>query len=301
MSRTAVVVNLKGGTAMGMSRENVSRVVRERIGERVNLVYANGDDLPEVMTEAFEDADYDRIIVAGGDGTASLAGQLAVKTDKPFGIVPLGTMNLFARTIGMPLDVEEALSALADPEIRGVDCGEANGVVFVNHVSLGFHPHLVRMRDAIPRGSRLKRMWNGARIYARLVSNHRRLRLDLTGDFAPFGTKAGLAVVSVNAIKEGTAQIPHPDGQTDGKLGLYISTHKSAWDLNKVVWRLLNGTLRESEHISFRSTREVSIHSDSAMHISIDGEVSISPEPIHCRILPGRLKVLVPRMSAEAD
>ena len=248
--------------------------------------------------------------MAGGDGTVSLAGKWAAETGKPFGVVPLGTMNLFARTIGMPLDHAEAIEALAAAEIRHVDCAEANGETFVNHVSFGFHPQLVRMRDAIPRGSRLKRMWNGARVYWRLMSSHRRHRLTIHGDFPPFGVEAGLVVISINPIQEGVAQIPHPSGQRRGLLGVYVSTHKSAWDLNKVIWRLMNGTLTQSEHVEFRETEEVTVEARHAMHVSMDGEVFVTNPPVRCRIRRRRLAVLVPpgtgdealdRGSAEAD
>ena len=301
MKGLAVVINLKGGTAMGMTRDEVETAFRTRLGAKTRLHFAQGDDLPEVMEAAFGDESTDRVIVAGGDGTASLAAKHAIATDKPMGIVPLGTMNLFARTIDMPLDAEEAIDALADARERRVDYGLANDDVFINHVSLGFHPQLVRMRDSIPRGGRAKRMWNGMRVYLRLMAHHKRMRLTISGDFPPFGAKAGLAVVAVNPIQEGAAQIPRPDGQEDGQFGLYVSTHKSAWDLNKVVWRLLAGTLMESEHIAFRQTREVRIAGDSAFHVSRDGEIGVQHSPLECRIHPGGLRVLVPRGSAEDD
>ena len=296
------VINLKGGTAMGMEPEEIEGKFAEAFGTDVPVRFARGDELPDVMDGAFADKSFDRIIVAGGDGTASLAAKCAARHDKCFGLVPLGTMNLFARTIGMPLDTDEALAALADGEVRRVDCGEANGDVFVNHVSLGFHPQLVRMRDAFPRGGRVKRMLNGFRVYWRHMAVHERLRLNLSGDFDSFGAEAGLVVVSVNPIQEGVAAIPHPDDQRRGEFGLYVSTHKSAWDLNKVVWRLLNGTLLESEHVTFRRTRTVTIEADHALHVSLDGEVSVRSSPLECRMFEGRLKVLAPRSgSAETD
>ena len=290
----AIVVNAKGGTAMGMERDELETTFADAFGDGAEVTIVEGAGLPDAMKEAFTRADVGRVVVAGGDGTVSLAGKWAVETGKPFGVVPLGTMNLFARTIGMPLDADDAIRGLSTAVVRHVDCAEANGETFVNHVSFGFHPQLVRMRDAIPRGSRLKRMWNGLRVYLRLVSRHRKHRLTLTGDFAPFGAKAGLAVVSINPIKEGVAQIPRPDGQRDGQLGVYVSTHKSAWDLNKVIWRLMNGTLTESEHVEFRETSEVTIEARKALHMSMDGEVFVANPPIHCRIRRRKMAVLVP-------
>ena len=291
---TAIVVNAKGGTAMGMERDELIETFSAPFGGRADVRLVEGDALPDEVRRAFTDPQVARVVVAGGDGTVSLAGKWAVETGKPFGVVPLGTMNLFARTIGMPLDHDLAIRGLATAVVRHVDCAEANGETFVNHVSFGFHPQLVRMRDAIPRGSRLKRMWNGLRVYLRLVSKHRKHELTISGDFAPFGARAGLAVVSINPIKEGVTQIPHPEGQREGKLGVYVSTHKSAWDLNKVIWRLMNGTLTESEHVEFRETSEVTIEAKRALHMSMDGEVFVTNPPVHCRIRKRQLAVLVP-------
>ena len=300
--KRAVVANIKGGTAMGMSKQDVRAAFRQAWGGDVHVAFAHGDDLPDVMRRTFENDRFSQVVVAGGDGTVSLAAKLSVETDKPFGVVPLGTMNLFARTLDLPLERDGAIRAMRDPVIEQVDCGEVNGEVFVNHVSLGFHPQLVRMRDAIPRGSRLKRMLNGTRVYLRLMRHHKRIQLTVDGDFEPFGAKAGLVVVSVNPIKEGTAQIPHPDGQQASEFGLYVSTHASAWDLNKVVWRLLNGTLTESEHVAFRRTKRVTVKTPTAVHMSVDGEVRVIETPIECRMLAGRLSVLVPRArSVETD
>lgn len=290
----AVIVNAKGGTAMGLERDELVEAFAEPFGGRAAVRLVEGEELPEAMRAAFTDPAVDRVVVAGGDGTVSLAGKWAVETGKPFGVVPLGTMNLFARTLGMPLDHDLAIRGLATAVVRHVDCAEANGETFVNHVSFGFHPQLVRMRDAIPRGSRLKRMWTGLRVYVRLMSRHRKHRLTVSGDFPPFGAKAGLAVISINPIKEGVTQIPHPEGQRDGQLGVYVSTHRSAWDLNKVIWRLMNGTLTDSEHIEFRETSQVTIEAKSALHMSMDGEVFVTNPPVECRIRRRKLAVLVP-------
>ena len=279
---------------MGLDQSELRLLFHEKLGNDAAIRIVEKGGLPEAIREAFTDPHFGRVVVAGGDGTVSLAAKWAFETNKAFGVVPLGTMNLFARTIGMPLDHFEALETLSRADIRHVDCGQANGETFVNHISIGFHPKLVRMRDAIPRGSRLRRMYNGLRVYLRLMHRHRKHRLTLHGEFEPFGAEAGLAVVAINRIQEGTAQIPHPEGQRRGRFGIYVSTHKSAWDLNKVIWRLMNGTLTESQHVEFRESAEVTVEADRNLHVSIDGEVFMTKPPIRCVMETRRLAVLVP-------
>lgn len=292
-TKLAVLVNAKGGTAQSLEKGSL-REDLEKAFAGADIRFTHGDDVPEAVQEVFSDDAIEEVIVAGGDGTVSLAAKASVESGKPFGVIPLGTMNLFARTMRLPLEPADAIEALRRRKVREIDVGEVNGETFVNHVSLGFHPQLIRMRDAIPRTNRAQRMWNGVRVWWRLMSRHTRHKLTVSGDFDPFGAKAGLAAVSVNPIMEGVAQIPHPDGQRAGVLGIYVSTHATAWELNKVLYRMAAGTLSDSEHIEIRHSPECVIRGSRSFHMSIDGEVFVAKSPIRCRVRRRGLKVLVP-------
>ena len=303
-NRLAIIVNAKGGTAQSLDSGSLSRDLEAAFPDAV-VVTANGSNVPEIVHATFQNEAYDRVIVAGGDGTVSLAAKQSVETAKPFGVIPLGTMNLFARTIDMPLDPGAAIVALADARIRDLDVGEANGETFVNHVSIGFHPQLIRMRDGLPeragKRGRARRIWDAVRVWWRLMETHSRYRLEVTGDFPPFSAKAGLAVVSINPVRQGVAQVPVPEGQRAGVLGVYVSTHKTAWELNKVLYRIAAGTLAESDHITINTSQTCRIDTDTALHMSIDGEVFVTQPPIDCRVRRRGLKVLVPRRASHED
>src|SRR4029450_8027864 len=84
----------------------------------------------------------------GGDGTVSCAASVMAGGEKPLGILPLGTLNHFARDIGLPTDLDAAAAAISAGRWRDVDVGEVNGRVFVNNCSLGVYPEAVRGRES---------------------------------------------------------------------------------------------------------------------------------------------------------
>jgi diacylglycerol kinase family enzyme len=89
---------------------------------------------------------FDSLVVGGGDGTISSAAAVLAGTGVPLGILPLGTMNHFAKDLGLPLDLEGAVATIAAGRTRIVDLGEVNGRVFVNNSSIGAYPFLVARR-----------------------------------------------------------------------------------------------------------------------------------------------------------
>ena len=86
------------------------------------------------------------VIAAGGDGTVSAVAALLVDSEAALGILPLGTLNHFAKNVGLPIDIEEALEVIDQGNVRRTDVGEVNGKVFLNNSSLGLYPMVVRGR-----------------------------------------------------------------------------------------------------------------------------------------------------------
>src|SRR3954464_9990148 len=91
----------------------------------------------------------DRVVVAaGGDGTISAVAAALAGTNKTLGVLPIGTLNHFAKDLNIPLDLEGAVRTIIEGETTPVDLGEVNGRVFINNSSLGLYPHIVSRREA---------------------------------------------------------------------------------------------------------------------------------------------------------
>ncbi|MGZ9021426.1 MAG: diacylglycerol/lipid kinase family protein, partial [Rhodoplanes sp.] len=92
-------------------------------------------------------SDYDTIIVGGGDGSASYAAQRLAATGKALGVLPLGTVNLLARDIGVPTELEGAIDAVEAAVPRAIDLGVLNGRPFHTLSGVGFFSQLARARE----------------------------------------------------------------------------------------------------------------------------------------------------------
>src|SRR3954451_10797613 len=88
------------------------------------------------------------IVAAGGDGTIGAVAAALVGSDKILGVLPVGTLNHFAKDLKIPLDLENAVLTIAKGETAAVDVVEVNVRIFINNSSLGLYPHIVSRREA---------------------------------------------------------------------------------------------------------------------------------------------------------
>jgi diacylglycerol kinase family enzyme len=170
--RVTVIVNRHGGTVAKGGDTIVARIAEAfRVrGIDADVQPVAPQDLAAALARTADEAT-DGIVAVGGDGTISCAANAGVAADLPLGIVPLGTLNHFARDAGLPLDIEGAVAAIASGSERRVDVGELNGRIFVNNSSIGLYPTIVRERDL------QQRRWHRAsRSLAMLVASVRALR-----------------------------------------------------------------------------------------------------------------------------
>jgi diacylglycerol kinase (ATP) len=147
------------------------------------LLAAYGVDRPgelEQRLAAAIDAAPDLLVAGGGDGTISTAARLLAHRDLALGLLPLGTTNNFARTVGIPLDLDDAIATLGDGKVIDVDLGLAGTMPFTNHVGVGLSADVML---TAPRG--LKRV-TGRLAYPitalALLARHRALRVMVRAD-----------------------------------------------------------------------------------------------------------------------
>jgi diacylglycerol kinase (ATP) len=94
-------------------------------------------------------ADVDAIVAAGGDGTVARTIRPAIEMKVPIGVVPLGTFNDLARTLGIPLDVADACDVIASAQTRTIDVARVNGTYYVNEASVGVSSRLTRLQKPV--------------------------------------------------------------------------------------------------------------------------------------------------------
>ena len=151
--RLRVVLNQDGGTARRLGVETLQAQLTAgfaQAGAEAELHVVPGRELTRHLERARDDAMAGRIdcvVVGGGDGSVNAAASFLAGTGVPVGVLPLGTLNHFARDIGMPPELAAAAAAIAAATPRAVDVAEVNGRVFVNNSLLGAYPYMVADRE----------------------------------------------------------------------------------------------------------------------------------------------------------
>ncbi|MDO5704786.1 MAG: diacylglycerol kinase family protein, partial [Paracoccus sp. (in: a-proteobacteria)] len=180
-ARVCVILNAGSGKQAG---DDIATLLEREIAPRAAgfslLRTARGSDLPRLARQAVEDG-FDLIVAVGGDGTqAAIAGALA-GTETVMGVIPGGTFNYFARDLGVGETPEQALETLLNGQPTAVHIGDINGHVFLNNVSFGAYPRILKQREDIYRRwgrSRMAAYWS---VIASLWNLRRPMRLTAGG------------------------------------------------------------------------------------------------------------------------
>ncbi|WP_137179803.1 lipid kinase [Roseomonas sp. AR75] len=243
-------------------------------------------------------SEVDLVVLGGGDGTMNAAAAAMRDVGLPLGILPLGTANDLARTLGIPPDANEAARIILAGNRRSIDLGEVNGRPFFNVASIGLSVAITRELT-----TDLKRRW-GRLAYAlaalRALPRFRPFRVEIRcGDKVDVVRTLQVAVgngryYGAGMVVEETAE---PD---DGLLHLYSLEFDRAWWLAPIL-----PALRRGQHGRWRQVRtlacdEVEIHTRRARKVDADGEL-LTTTPARFRILRQAVEVLVPEDQPDAS
>lgn len=268
-------------------------------GHELECRVVAGRELLAELERAATDPICEALLAGGGDGTISAAAEIAFRRTMPLAVVPAGTMNLFARAVGVPLDLEQALQALAAGHIEAVDIATANGQPFVHQFGVGIHARLVRIRDGMIYSSRIGKMLASVRAVVAAVVKPLRFHVDIE---TPGGSErvrcSGLAV-SNNPLAEG--HVPYADGLDQGVLGLYVVKPMSPWALGMLLVAVILGRWKGFAEISDRETRRVNLsfpRNKASTQAVIDGELINLEDEVDIHIHPGALKIVAPKLTA---
>jgi len=255
---------------------------------------------PEQLEAAVRDvlsAKPDLVILGGGDGTISGLVDLLVGHDVVLGVLPLGTANSFARTLGIPLTVEGAVEVIRAGHRRRIDLGMIDGDYFANCAAIGISPQIA---ETVPHG--LKKVM-GMVGYLGWASYQ-------FGRFKPFTlhvddgtTKRKMRVVEVrisNGPYHGGTWLVDEATVDSGEI--VVQAVRGHYKRKLVYnWAASFFGMKERHHdtISF-SGRKVTVATDPPMPISIDGEV-LAKTPVTARVAAAVIEVMAPPAPQDAD
>jgi diacylglycerol kinase family enzyme len=298
------VLNSGGGifrtTDMDAFCVEATRVLAQG-GHSLECRVVEGSEVVAALKAAAENAQGAVLLAGGGDGTISAAAATAFTFGVPLAVLPAGTMNLFARSLQLPLTPLAALEAIATGELIAIDISTANGQAFVHHFGVGIHPRLVRIRDGLTYNSRFGKIAASLRALWAALIKPPAFQVEVR---TPRGVEKRVAsgiTVSTNPFGEG--HLPHADRLDQGVLGVYISAPVSSMALARLFFRVMIGHWKASPAMSEKEVEEVTLNFPRRKHSAkaiIDGELIDLEPQVRLKIHPGALQVMVPAAMAKA-
>ena len=294
--QTVVILNNASGSGHGSDSVAAVEAEFRRFDQtpRVNCVES------EAMEKAIESALHggaDLIVIGGGDGTVSLAASVLADTNATLGVLPLGTLNHFAKDQQIPLDLAGAVRTVVTGRVSHVDVGDVDGRVFINNSSLGIYPEIVRLRQRLSVGK-----WLGMAAATWMVLRRgSKLSIEITSDNKTRHYRTPFVFIGNNEYKVEGLEVGQRTSMQDGQLSVYTSRLAGRLGVLRLAFKSLFRTLRAGHEFDTEIAQTLVINSPrSRLRVAIDGEVCMRDTPLHYRSRAGALRVMVPR-SQTAD
>lgn len=296
-SGVSVIINERSGTAAKPDAGPEIQSLFEQHGTRIRLerVRDPGDLAARARQAA---ARGDILVAAGGDGTVSAVAAVAVASGATLGVLPMGTLNHFAKDLGLPLDLKSAVKTIVAGHIGQLDVGDVNGRLFVNNSSVGLYPRMVWERDAEQRRGRRK--WTAFGIAVlNTWRNYRMIaaRLDVNGSATMVRTP--FIFVGNNQYTAEGFRLGGRSRLNDGLLSIFVAPECGRFEILSLPVRAITGRLR-SDAAPFVAFQTDSVTVD-VMHrrtsVALDGEVLLMAPPLVYRLRPRALRAIVPDTS----
>jgi YegS/Rv2252/BmrU family lipid kinase len=292
----AVILNSNSGTGKTeAARERVAELCQAAGREAHITVARGGDELRRAVDTAL--ATNPPVVVAGGgDGTMStVAGALAGR-DVPLGVLPLGTLNHFAKDLGVPLDLDEAVAVVLAGRSERIDMGEVNGRLFLNNASLGLYPLIVRQRKQHRVHGPAK--WIvGAWATLREIRRHREIAVRIVVHGKEIIRRTPILFVGNNRYHAGGRDLGSRETLRGGHLAIYIVKGRGRRHLLYLAAKMLAGRdYREELEVLLTAAATIEV-GGGRIETAVDGELEHFEAPLEYRIRPQALSVLVPPAS----
>ncbi len=293
MSRIVVILNAGSGSGHD---EGLIKHVRDLFVSAnipAEVVLARGGKEIAAKTAHAISQQVDVIVAGGGDGTVSTIAAALAGGSIALGVLPLGTLNHFAKDLGIPMALDEAVRQIAAGRRLRVDVGEVNGRIFINNSSLGLYPDIVhdrnRQQRRFGRGKWLALFWASVAALRRYpflsvglsVQGKERLRR------TPF-----VFIGNNDYVMEGFA-LGKRMSLTEGRLSLYVAQRPGRLRLLQLALRALAGQLKQARDFDALPATEIVVNSrHHHLRVATDGEVAVMTPPLRYRIRPASLTVL---------
>lgn len=270
-------------------------------GQQLEVYMTTGEEDIVAIVRAALRRGFDLVVAVGGDGTVSEVAEALVYTNIPLGIIPVGTANVFARELALPLDLNGACALLAGAfATSNVDAMQIGAKCYILHVGVGIGSlmHRNTSRDAKRRFGRLAYVWTALR--SLFGFQPRRFMLVVDGERHRYNAShvmiANGGVLGVELFRWGTHI--HPD---DGQIDVCIVNARTVRDYLAIAWDTLTRQHHRNRRLRYLIARQsVAINTRRPLPVQADGEI-IGNTPVQMRVLRRAVCVAVPNALSPAS
>jgi diacylglycerol kinase family enzyme len=293
-----IVINRKSGEGIfcdEKQQDRLKRIFTDR-GHQVDLNVVEPERLETTLKDKAESAG-EVLIVGGGDGTITTAARFLHGTGKTLGVLPLGTFNLEARDLKLPLDPFEAAAKLIGAETIPIDLLKVNDQYCMCATVIGFYPALAKARESFHGRSWWVKSLRIIREIATVAVASPALDLTIIAEGETYRRRTRLTAFSPGGYEESMGLIPSRRDLSSGKLTAYVSEHLSRSQMLRAAFGYLIGNLLDTEKMTRIESSEITINvrRHRSIPAMIDGEILRISLPCRLEILPRALNVLRPK------
>lgn len=298
MGGIAVVLNDSSGSGDGAAAGKQLEEIFTAAGREVRVSMARGGDQLRAAVESAVKEGCETLVAGGGDGTINTAAAALVDRDITLGVIPLGTLNHFAKDLGIPLELDEAAKIVLKGAVCRVDVGEVNGRIFLNNSSLGVYPTIVRLRERYQAGGWGKwiaALWAGLAVLRR--NPFMAVRIVAEGE--AIVRRTPLVFIGNNEYRMSGLQAGSRESLVGGHLALYVFKADRRAGLLRLGWEVLLKGPEEVNELDLLTVEAATVETKRrVVPVALDGEVVSLKSPMAYRIRPGSLQVFVPEGSS---
>ncbi len=243
----------------------------------------------EIARECAEN-DFDLVVAAGGDGTINEVINGLAGSDTVLGIIPMGTANVLALELKIPIEIRAACQAIASGNTMTIDLGRVNDRYFACMAGIGFDAHVLKKAD-----SKLKKIL-GALAYPVVALSevlfYSFKRINVMIDEQPIARKGYLVIVGNGKYYAGDMVITTHADMTDGYLDVCIFKHKNIFHVLAYIWGIWFKNIDKHMSVEYYQCKDITILKKGRHAIHIDAEY-LCDSPATIKVCPKALQVAV--------
>lgn len=236
---------------------------------------------------------YTHIIACGGDGTINEVVNGIAGEDVVMGIIPMGTENVLAKAMGVPLDIMGACSHFMDAGVKSLDLGVANGRHFLIMSGIGLDARVISEMDPQIKkafGSLAFLLNGAAALFLENEKSRAVAKIKLLDRNEEYEYPFWLILAGNMSYYSGTVRLALDAKPDDGLLDIIVLPLSDSTDLSRQVFEVFTGTHLDNGEIPYFRSSEFEIITDPPVHYQLDGEV-LGRTPVRYEVKPGALKV----------